>query len=249
MPAHKTSKSTQATQKKLAKNRASSPLSRLISTPNQTSNQKSTTKSATNLTTKSNMDSSKDSSQDNSQNPSSALIKSKLDFLSLLAKNLFITRRLKAFITDIFMLYTPILYIATYAVLGSAEAFRASQLSIFACFMIYAMIYAIFIAICGQTPGLKYANLKLNYLPKNNQKSTKSKNLDSKNLLDSTMSNPTPNFITRFFIAFVRVVLWALGVAFVFGILSPLFTRSRDFFYDSLTSTQIISINPHHIKI
>ena len=126
-----------------------------------------------------------------------------------------------------FMLYTPILYITTYAVLGSAEAFRSSQLSIFVCFMIYAVIYAVFIAICGQTPGLKYANLKLIYLPKNKQKSTTSQHLDSKNSLDSTNINP----------------------ALVIGILSPLFTRSRKFFYDSFTLTHIISINPHHIKI
>ena len=248
MPTPKTSKTTQttrATQKKLAKNRASSPLSRLISTPHKTSNPKSATKSITNLVA----DSSKDSRKDSSKNPILALIKSRLDSLSLLTQELFITRRLKAFITDMFMLYTPILYIATYAVLGSAEAFRASQLSIFVCFMIYAVIYAVFIAICGQTPGLKYANLKLIYLPKNKQESTKSQQLDSKNSLDSTNINPAPNFIARFFLAFVRVVLWALGVAFVLGILSPLFTRSRKFFYDSFTLTHIISINPHHIKI
>lgn len=194
-----------STQKKLAKNRHSSPLARLTSK----------------------------SSQAKMQSDSSSEAKSNTDSfysLSLIASHLFLTRRLKAFITDIFMLYTPILYIATYVVLGSAEEFRQNQLVIFICFAIYACIYSLFIAISGQTPGLRYANLKLICIPKSTSKST----LD--NFKDFTKDSQKVGF----FRAFVRIVLWAFGVAFVFGIFTPLFSRKKEFFYDTLTSVYII---------
>lgn len=194
-----------STQKKLAKNRHSSPLARLTSKSNQAKMQSDSSSEA-----KSNTDS--------------------FYSLSLIASHLFLTRRLKAFITDIFMLYTPILYIATYVVLGSAEEFRQNQLVIFICFAIYACIYSLFIAISGQTPGLRYANLKLICIPKSTSKST----LD--NFKDFTKDSQKVGF----FRAFVRIVLWAFGVAFVFGIFTPLFSRKKEFFYDTLTSVYII---------
>lgn len=196
-----------STQKKLAKNRHSSPLARLTSKSSQAKMQ--------------------------SKIDSSSEAKSSAGFfcsLSLIASHLFLARRLKAFITDIFMLYTPILYIATYVVLGSAEEFRQNQLVIFICFAIYACIYSLFIAISGQTPGLRYANLKLICIPKSTSKST----LD--NFKDFTKDSQKVGF----FRAFVRIVLWAFGVAFVFGIFTPLFSRKKEFFYDTLTSVYII---------
>lgn len=192
-----------STQKKLAKNRHSSPLARLTSKSSQAKMQ--------------------------GKIDSSSEAKSSAGFfcsLSLIASHLFLTRRLKAFITDIFMLYTPILYIATYVVLGSAEEFRQNQLVIFICFAIYACIYSLFIAISGQTPGLRYANLKLICIPKSTLDNFKDFTKDSQKV--------------GFFRAFVRIVLWAFGVAFVFGIFTPLFSRKKEFFYDALTSVYII---------
>ena len=196
-----------STQKKLAKNRHSSPLARLASKSSQAKMQ-----------SKMDFSSEAKSSTDSFYS------------LRLIASHLFLTRRLKAFITDIFMLYTPILYIATYVVLGSAEEFRQNQLVIFICFAIYACIYSLFIAISGQTPGLRYANLKLICIPKSTSKST----LD--NFKDFTKDSQKVGF----FRAFVRIVLWAFGVAFVFGIFTPLFSRKKEFFYDTLTSVYII---------
>lgn len=194
-------------QKRLAKNRHSSPLARLTSISSQA---KSQSKINSSDEAKSNIDS--------------------FYSLRLIAKRLFLARRLKAFITDIFMLYTPILYIATYIVLGSAEEFRQNQLVIFICFAIYACIYSLFIAISGQTPGLKYANLKLIYIQKSIQKTTPDNQKDFTKDVQKV----------GFFRAFVRIVLWAFGVAFVFGIFTPLFSRKKEFFYDALTSVFVI---------
>ena len=198
-----------STQKQLVKNRHSSPLARLTSKSSQ--------------------------AQFQSKIDSSNEAKSSIDFfcsLRSIASRLFLARRLKAFITDIFMLYTPILYIATYVVVGSAQEFRQNQLVIFVCFAIYACIYSLFIAISGQTPGLKYANLKLIYIPKSTPKSPPTYSINKDSTKDSKKAG--------FFRAFVRLVLWAFGVAFVFGIFTPLFSRKKEFFYDTLTRVCII---------
>lgn len=208
-----------STQKKLAKNRHSSPLARLTSKSSQAKMQ-----------SKIDFSSEAKSSTDSFYS------------LSLVASHLFLARRLKAFITDIFMLYTPILYIATYVVLGSAEEFRQNQLVIFICFAIYACIYSLFIAISGQTPGLRYANLKLICIPKSTSKSIPKSTLD--NFKDFTKDSQKVGF----FRAFVRIVLWAFGVAFVFGIFTPLFSRKKEFFYDTLTSVYIIDSTKNQSK-
>jgi uncharacterized RDD family membrane protein YckC len=69
--------------------------------------------------------------------------------------------RIKAFITDMFMIYTPILYAITYVVLGSKEAFQNSTVGPLAAVFLYGVIYALFIARTGQTPGKKAYNIKV----------------------------------------------------------------------------------------
>ena len=216
---------SKSAQKKLAKNRASSLLARYGFTP----------KSSTKSTIKSSLDSTSNATSLSKNTMVDSTFSVFINTLRKIANRLFLVRRLKAFITDIFMLYTPILYIATYVVLGSAEKFRDNQLVIFICFVVYAMIYAIFIAKSGQTPGLKYANLKLIYAPKVQKNHSNDFN-DSAKTIDSSMDSKAVGFCR----AFLRVILWALGVAFVFGVFSPLFLSSRRFFYDALTSTELI---------
>jgi uncharacterized RDD family membrane protein YckC len=71
------------------------------------------------------------------------------------------TDRIKAFITDLFMIYMPILYIITYVILSGKEAFLASSLAHFSGVAIYSLIYAIFIAKSGQTPGKRAYTIKV----------------------------------------------------------------------------------------
>ena len=77
-----------------------------------------------------------------------------------IAHELYLKRRLKALLVDIFMIYTPIVYLA-YVIVGGAQEFRSNQPIIFACFLAYACISAIFIAKSGQTPGLRYVELRI----------------------------------------------------------------------------------------
>ncbi len=141
-----------------------------------------------------------------------SIIDSRKSFRQILDETLAF-RRLKAFITDMFMIYTPILYITTYVILGSAQDFKEDQIAIFLCLVVYAGIYALFIAISGQTPGLKYAQIKL------------------------TRTNGDK---VGFFRAFVRVFIWAIGVALLIGIISPFFLKSRKFLWDVCADTIII---------
>lgn len=128
--------------------------------------------------------------------------------------------RIKAFITDMFMIYTPILYIVTYLILGSAEKFRHDQKSIFICLLLYGIISAIFIAISSQTPGFRYMQLAI---VRNNGKKV------------------------GFFRALLRFFIWIFGVAILIGIFTPFFRKDKKCLHDILCGTTIIK-KPSVIK-
>jgi len=69
--------------------------------------------------------------------------------------------KIKAFITDMFMIYVPILYILAYVVMGGKDEFQASELAPLVAVSGYGIVYAIFISKSGQTPGKKAYNMKV----------------------------------------------------------------------------------------
>ncbi|PAF45559.1 RDD family protein [Helicobacter sp. 11S02629-2] len=69
--------------------------------------------------------------------------------------------RIKAFITDMFLIAMPILYIATYVILGGKDAFQASTPAHIICTLLFLIIEIIFFKVSGQTPGYRYTGLKL----------------------------------------------------------------------------------------
>jgi len=71
------------------------------------------------------------------------------------------TDRIKAFITDMFMIYVPILYIITYVFMGGKEAFQESNIAPFIAVSLYGLIYSIFLSKTGQTPGKKAYEIKV----------------------------------------------------------------------------------------
>lgn len=68
--------------------------------------------------------------------------------------------RLKAFLIDLFIIYTPILYIF-YFYLGSKEAFLQNQAVILLCVVLFGGIQGAFFAAKAQSPGLKAYDLYL----------------------------------------------------------------------------------------
>ncbi|RDU63968.1 RDD family protein [Helicobacter sp. MIT 14-3879] len=125
--------------------------------------------------------------------------------------------RIKAFITDIFMIYMPILYIA-YIILGSKKAFLDSEITHFVCFLLYALITSILFSKTSQTLGYKYSQI---ILVENN-----------KTIEESKIS---------FLKAFIRFLLFCISMTLVFGVVLPFIRKDRRFFHDILCNTEVIS--------
>ena len=71
------------------------------------------------------------------------------------------SERIKAFITDLFMIYAPILYVITYIFMDGKDEFQASNIAPFLGVSIYALVYSILVSKFGQTPGKKAYEIKI----------------------------------------------------------------------------------------
>ncbi|KAB7884701.1 RDD family protein [Poseidonibacter ostreae] len=73
-----------------------------------------------------------------------------------------LSSRLRAFLTDTFLITTPILYIVIYLVMGSGEAFSEDRIKGWSIILIIHLLLIIFFwFVKGQTPGLKAYQLKI----------------------------------------------------------------------------------------
>jgi len=126
------------------------------------------------------------------------------------------TDRIKAFITDLFMIYTPILYTITYVVLGNKEAFQHSFWGPFSAVVLYGIIYALFIAKTGQTPGKKAYRIKV---------------VDAK-----TYEN------ISFIRALVRFVAFLLSATILIGLFFPFYNKRKQALHDMIANTIEIEV-------
>lgn len=126
-----------------------------------------------------------------------------------------IIARLKAFITDIFMIYMPILYVATYVVLGSKEALWQSQGAIFICWALYVLILSLFFARNGQSLGYKYAKIAL----------VKENGSD-----------------VGFATALIRNIIFCVSFGLIFGIFVPFVRKDRRFLHDIISKVRVKEI-------
>ena len=115
--------------------------------------------------------------------------------------------RFKAFVIDLFMIYTPILYIVTYFILGSKEALWANQGAVLSCWALYGGIDSLLCSTLSQTPGMRAQELIL--VDKEGQK-------------------------VGFFRCFVRFFSWLVSLGLVFGFVFPFFRKDRLSFQDWL---------------
>lgn len=123
--------------------------------------------------------------------------------------------RLKAFITDIFMIYMPILYVATYVVLGSKEALWESQGAIFICVALYIFILSLFFARSGQSLGYKYAKIAL--VKENGRE-------------------------IGFATALIRNIVFCVSFGLIFGIFVPLVRKDRRFLHDIISRVRVVKV-------
>ncbi|MDD2448913.1 MAG: RDD family protein [Sulfurimonas sp.] len=124
------------------------------------------------------------------------------------------TSRIKAFITDMFMIYAPILYVTAYIIMDGKDDFQASQLAPFLSTAIYGLIYALLLSKFGQTPGKKAYELKV---------------VDSKN-----------GEYVGFFRALVRFVAFLFTAATLLGLLLPLYRKDKKALHDILANTLVV---------
>ncbi|QKF68509.1 RDD family membrane protein [Arcobacter venerupis] len=133
----------------------------------------------------------------------------KSDLASLLS-------RLKAFLTDTFLITTPILYIVIYLVMGSGEEFAQNRvLGWSIIFIVHALLILIFWLKNGQTPGLKAYDLKL-------------------------VDNRTKQRVSVIQVL-VRYITTLFAVLSFFLLFMPFFNKDKRTFQDILSNTIIIN--------
>lgn len=127
-----------------------------------------------------------------------------------------IPSRLKAFLTDTFLITTPILYIVIYLIMGSGAEFaqnRAMGWGII--FSIHAIIILIFWLKNGQTPGLRAYELKL-------------------------VDNITKQRVSVIQVI-VRYIATLFAVISIFLLFIPFFNKDKKSFQDIFSNTIIIN--------
>jgi uncharacterized RDD family membrane protein YckC len=122
--------------------------------------------------------------------------------------------RIKAFITDMFMIYAPILYIITYVFLGSKEAFQESDIAPFLGVTIYGIVYILLLVKLGQTPGKKAYGIKV---------------VDAK-------TGKNIGYIQ----ALIRFIGFLFSATIVFGLLLPLYRKDNKTLHDLLAGSIVI---------
>ena len=126
-----------------------------------------------------------------------------------------VTLRLKAFLTDTFMITMPILYIVIYLVMGDREGFREHMGEGWLIILVahFAVTMAFWV-LKAQTPGMKAYDLYL---------------VDG-----ATGSKPGPIKLL------LRYVTMQAGILSFFGMFLPFFLKSRDALWDLISGTCIV---------
>ncbi len=119
--------------------------------------------------------------------------------------------KIKAFITDMFMIYAPILYIITYLVMGGKDEFQSSQLAPLIGVSLYGLVYALLIAKFGQTPGKKAYTMKV--------------------VDDKTYEK------IGFFKALCRFMAFLFSATILLGLLTPFYRKDKKALHDIICST------------
>jgi len=129
--------------------------------------------------------------------------------------NASIPDKIKAFITDMFMIYVPILYILTYVVLDGKDDFQSSTWAPFIAVSLYGFISSFLLYKFGQTPGNKAYTMKV---------------VDA--LTHENITFPQ---------ALLRFVSFLVGATFLVGFIVPFYRKDRRSLHDILAKTVVIT--------
>ena len=123
--------------------------------------------------------------------------------------------RIKAFITDMFMIYVPILYIITYVVLGGKDEFQSSDIAPLVGVLLYGIIYVLFLYKSGQTPGKKAYTMKV---------------VDAKTHKKITLSQ-----------AIVRFLGFLFSATILIGLIFPFYRKDKRALHDLIANTVVLA--------
>lgn len=122
--------------------------------------------------------------------------------------------RVKAFITDLFMIYVPILYIITYIVMGGKDQFLSSQLAPLLGVGLYGLIYALLLSRFGHTPGKKAYDMRV--------------------VDDKSGKN------VSFFKAIFRFTMFLFTATTLLGLFIPLYRKDKKALHDLICKTIVV---------
>ena len=124
--------------------------------------------------------------------------------------------RIKAFITDMFMIMMPIMYITTYIILDGKDSFQGSEMARWITMGVYGLIVVIFWVMKGQTPGFKAYDL----------------------ILISDKTKKTLGLIP----AILRYLMFMVSAISIIGIILPFFRKDKKTFQDLVMNTSVIIV-------
>ena len=125
--------------------------------------------------------------------------------------------RFKAFVTDMFMIMMPIMYLTTYVIMDGADSFKGSETSRWVTMAIYGVITVIFWIRTGQTPGFKAYDLRL---------------------VDDHTRKPI-----GYGLAIARYMMFIFSAVSIIGILLPFFRKDKKTLQDILMQTSVVEIS------
>jgi len=125
--------------------------------------------------------------------------------------------RIKAFITDMFMIMMPIMYVTTYIILDGKDSFQGSEMARWITMSIYGLIVVILWVKKGQTPGFKAYDI----------------------ILVSDKDKKTLGFIS----ATLRYLMFIISAISILGIILPFFRKDKKTLQDLVMNTSVITIN------
>ena len=125
--------------------------------------------------------------------------------------------RIKAFITDMFMIMMPIMYITTYIILDGKDSFQGSETARWLTMVIYGLVTVLFWVKKGQTPGFKAYDLKL--------------------IDDNTKQT------IGYGLAVARYMMFLLSAVSIIGAILPFFRKDKKTLQDVIMQTSVIKEN------
>ena len=127
-----------------------------------------------------------------------------------------IPSKIKAFLTDMFMIMMPLAYIVTYVIMNGKEDMQSSLIARNSLWIVYGIIMILFWSIKGQTPGYKAYNLKV---------------IDAK-------TKQKPSFLK----SLLRYISFVLSSTIIVGELMAFFRDDKKTLHDILSGTCVVQL-------